>query len=304
MEDNLNDTQQINELNQVSTSSSNNDVEVNEWVNPEPPNKTTTNENDTICEGGTDQMESNNSVDSGNNQNNWMNHPTTTGPKNNYGNNRRGRGKFNKSNSRYSADRTWSGHDSSNDYQNNGGFVRGRGRGRGFGRTSNEENEGFSNGNKHYHNNDGNTGLGQRGRGRGHNRGRGRFREKTLDGWYENNESGHKKKEFNKSTGPKPEYIPPDIENEESIAGIEAGLNFDKYDTIEVKVSGGEAPKRITSFQSSGLHETLLNNLSTCNFTTPTPIQNYAVPIVIAGNDMMASAQTGSGKTVSIWFLS
>lgn len=207
---------------------------------------------------------------------------------------RKGRGGFNKSNHNNNF--------ASNNFHNKTGQGRGRGRGRGFLKKFNDVNESFGDGhNPSYHNHGDNSTQGHRGRGRGHHRGRGRnFREKSDD-WHGNNVDGSKKKENDKSIGPKPEYIPPDIENEESIAGIEAGLNFDKYETIEVKVSGTDPPKRLNSFHSSGLHNILLDNLSICNFSTPTPIQNYAVPIVIAGRDLMASAQTGSGKTVSLF---
>lgn len=227
-------------------------------------------------------------------------------PKNHQGNkeksgNRKGRGGYHKS---YNNNNSFDSN--SNNFQNNG-LARGRGRGRSFIKQLYEENESFGDGFNSNHNNHGdNTTPGHRGRGRGRgqNRGRGgRFKEKSNDGWYGNNEDGHKKKENDKSTGPKAEYIPPDIESEESIAGIEAGLHFDKYNTIEVKVSGDDPPKRLTSFNSSGLRDILLKNLSTCNFCTPTPIQNYAIPIVIAGRDLMASAQTGSGKTVSSFIL-
>lgn len=207
--------------------------------------------------------------------------------------NRRGRGGYHKSNNNnYSFDSNL------NNFQNNG-LVRGRGRGRGLIKKFQEENEWFGDGFNAIHNNhDNNITQGHHDRGRRQNRGRGgRFKERLNDNG--NNEDGHKKKENNKPTGSKTEYIPPDIENEESVAGIEAGLNFDKYDTIEVKVSGDNPPKRLTSFHSSGLNDILLDNLAICNFSTPTPIQNYAIPIVIAGRDLMASAQTGSGKTVS-----
>lgn len=176
----------------------------------------------------------------------------------------------------------------------NNSHSRGRGRGRGINKRFNNETESENNG---YNQSTNNT-LGSRGRGRGHHRGRGgKFNEKSLDGWYGNNEDGSKRKE-NKLTGPKAEYIPPDIENKESPIGIEAGLNFDKYKTIEVKVNGTNPPKCMTSFQTSNLCDVLLENLSSCNFSIPTPIQNYAIPIVMAGRDLMASAQTGSGKTV------
>lgn len=210
------------------------------------------------------------------------------GNKNNAGY-RRGRGGFNKSTN------SWSYNSSNNS-----------GRGRGLFKRFNNENESFESGyNSNYNNEDdgyhtsGHRGRG-RGRGRGQHRGRGgRTRDNSNNGWNEN-EDGQKTFENDKSTGPKPVvYIPPDIENEESIVGIEAGLHFDDYAKIEVQVSGNDPPKSIKSFPSSGLRNILLDNLSSCNFSTPTPIQNYAIPIIMAGRDLMASAQTGSGKTVS-----
>lgn len=94
-------------------------------------------------------------------------------------------------------------------------------------------------------------------------------------------------------------YIPPEFEENDDIT-IEAGLNFEKYDKIEVIASGMDVPQKISTFQSSGLSEILLKNLNNCNYTTPTPIQKYALPIIMNGRDMIASAQTGSGKTVSV----
>jgi len=97
---------------------------------------------------------------------------------------------------------------------------------------------------------------------------------------------------------PRPTYIPPEID-ENDVYGIGVGSNFNKYENIEVKVSGDNVPKHIESFKSSGLREVLIEKLIKCNYTTPTPIQKYCIPVIISGRDMMATAQTGSGKTVS-----
>uniref|UniRef100_A0A2S2NIX5 RNA helicase n=1 Tax=Schizaphis graminum TaxID=13262 RepID=A0A2S2NIX5_SCHGA len=103
---------------------------------------------------------------------------------------------------------------------------------------------------------------------------------------------------FEKPITQKSTYIPPEFEENDDLT-LEAGLNFEKYDKIEVTVSGMEVPKNITSFQDSGLHQVLINNLTKCHYTVPTPIQKYALPIIMNGKDMIASAQTGSGKTAA-----
>lgn len=51
------------------------------------------------------------------------------------------------------------------------------------------------------------------------------------------------------------------------------------------------------SFESLGLAADLLRAVVEQGYTTPTPIQAQAIPEVLAGRDVMASAQTGTGKT-------
>ena len=51
------------------------------------------------------------------------------------------------------------------------------------------------------------------------------------------------------------------------------------------------------SFQSLGLSESILRAIKTSGYKTPTPIQMKAIPEIINGNDIMAAAQTGTGKT-------
>lgn len=51
------------------------------------------------------------------------------------------------------------------------------------------------------------------------------------------------------------------------------------------------------SFQSLGLSDDILRAVTECGYTTPTPIQQQAIPTVMAGHDLLAAAQTGTGKT-------
>jgi ATP-dependent RNA helicase RhlE len=51
------------------------------------------------------------------------------------------------------------------------------------------------------------------------------------------------------------------------------------------------------SFQSLGLSDALLKAVSKQGYSTPTPIQNKAIPLILERKDIMASAQTGTGKT-------
>ncbi len=51
------------------------------------------------------------------------------------------------------------------------------------------------------------------------------------------------------------------------------------------------------NFTDLGLSEALLKALAEQQYTSPTPIQEQAIPAILLGNDIMASAQTGTGKT-------
>ena len=51
------------------------------------------------------------------------------------------------------------------------------------------------------------------------------------------------------------------------------------------------------SFEKLGLSEALLKAVSKKGYTTPSPIQEKAIPRVLEGRDVLASAQTGTGKT-------
>lgn len=81
-------------------------------------------------------------------------------------------------------------------------------------------------------------------------------------------------------------------------SGNESGINFTKYDSIAVKTTGENVPPPIHTFSGANLREIVIDNINKSGYTKPTPIQKHSIPIVLNGRDLMACAQTGSGKTV------
>ncbi|KAG5080362.1 hypothetical protein AAZX31_02G160500 [Glycine max] len=80
------------------------------------------------------------------------------------------------------------------------------------------------------------------------------------------------------------------------------GINFEAYDDIPVETSGENVPLPVNSFAEIDLGVALNQNIQRCKYVKPTPVQRYAIPISLAGRDLMACAQTGSGKTAAFCF--
>lgn len=55
----------------------------------------------------------------------------------------------------------------------------------------------------------------------------------------------------------------------------------------------------MSDFKSLGLAPSMLTVLERLKFTTPTPIQEQAIPVAVKGNDVVGIAQTGTGKTLA-----
>jgi len=55
----------------------------------------------------------------------------------------------------------------------------------------------------------------------------------------------------------------------------------------------------LSNFNALGLSEALLHDLADAKFTSPTPIQEQAIPPALAGRDVIGCAQTGTGKTAA-----
>ena len=110
---------------------------------------------------------------------------------------------------------------------------------------------------------------------------------------------------------------------------LKPGINFKNYKFISVKVTtpGTQCEKcsksnkkfrdeeekcecmklkvpvnPVESFEDLGLDENIHFNIldeKRCNFKVPTPIQRYALPVIVEGHDVMGCAQTGTGKTAA-----
>ncbi len=53
------------------------------------------------------------------------------------------------------------------------------------------------------------------------------------------------------------------------------------------------------SFDTLGLHQNILKGIHDLGFIRPTPVQKEAIPAILAGKDVIACAQTGTGKTAA-----
>ncbi|KAK4441033.1 DEAD-box ATP-dependent RNA helicase 37 [Sesamum alatum] len=80
------------------------------------------------------------------------------------------------------------------------------------------------------------------------------------------------------------------------------GINFDAYEDIPVETSGKNVPPPVNTFAEIDLGEALNLNIRRCKYVKPTPVQRHAIPISLSGRDLMACAQTGSGKTAAFCF--
>ena len=66
-------------------------------------------------------------------------------------------------------------------------------------------------------------------------------------------------------------------------------------------MTGDNVPQYCTSFEETPLRPLLLENIRASGYTKPTPVQRGAIPSILLRRDVMACAQTGSGKTVLHW---
>ncbi|PIA59998.1 hypothetical protein AQUCO_00400704v1 [Aquilegia coerulea] len=119
-------------------------------------------------------------------------------------------------------------------------------------------------------------------------------------GW--NNRSGgwgdrRREREVNPFEDDDETYVEPAFGEQEN-----SGINFDAYEDIPVETSGDNVPPAVNTFADIDLGDALNQNIRRCKYVKPTPVQRHAIPISLAGRDLMACAQTGSGKTAAFCF--
>lgn len=80
-------------------------------------------------------------------------------------------------------------------------------------------------------------------------------------------------------------------------------LKEDQIETLKqqlgISVQGQEVARPIIDFEHCGFPETLNRNLKKSGYEVPTPIQMQMIPVGLLGRDILASADTGSGKTAA-----
>uniref|UniRef100_A0AC35TV45 RNA helicase n=1 Tax=Rhabditophanes sp. KR3021 TaxID=114890 RepID=A0AC35TV45_9BILA len=85
----------------------------------------------------------------------------------------------------------------------------------------------------------------------------------------------------------------------ELFAGMNSGINFNKYEEIPVEATGQDIPRPISSFSDLELHDWVQENIKKSGYDRPTPVQKYSIPTLNGKRDLMSCAQTGSGKTAA-----
>lgn len=84
-------------------------------------------------------------------------------------------------------------------------------------------------------------------------------------------------------------------QNKESSEGPDVSI----YETAEVKVIAHTELEPIKDFPGCGIRNEVLLNVAKNGYKVPTPVQRYSIPYTLAGEDLIVTSQTGSGKTAA-----
>ena len=86
--------------------------------------------------------------------------------------------------------------------------------------------------------------------------------------------------------------------DEDEIDGHAPFIDDDQDEADDEAREQPKAPEEVT-FSDLGLPADLLRAVTDMGFTTPTPIQREAIPVLLGGRDVVGVAQTGTGKTAA-----
>lgn len=185
------------------------------------------------------------------------------------------------------------------------------------GGSSNFNNENRNEGgyNRNYNSNNNDSFFGFNRNNNGGSRNNGGFNSFGNKGGFFNNNNrgnfGEQRRSFGKGTWVDGKHVPGEKNEKLEIELFgtaddphfqSSGINFDNYDEIPVEATGENVPECITEFTTPPIDELLMSNIKLARFTKPTPVQKYSIPIISQGSDLMACAQTGSGKTGGFLF--
>jgi ATP-dependent RNA helicase DDX3X len=83
--------------------------------------------------------------------------------------------------------------------------------------------------------------------------------------------------------------------NKESAEGPDVSI----YESAEVEVKTQTELEPINDFPRCGIRNEVLLNVAKNGYKVPTPVQRYSIPYTLAGEDLIVTSQTGSGKTAA-----
>jgi len=91
----------------------------------------------------------------------------------------------------------------------------------------------------------------------------------------------------------------PETKDEELFDQASSGIDYSKYEEINVSIEGETPAPPADSFKDLNLNSKIMRNVLKLGYSDPTPIQKHAIPNAVNNRDIMACAQTGSGKTAA-----
>lgn len=74
---------------------------------------------------------------------------------------------------------------------------------------------------------------------------------------------------------------------------------FDAADEANAAQAVESATENLPAFDELGLSDEILRAIENLGYTAPTPVQAGSIPVVLEGRDLLAAAQTGTGKTAA-----